>query len=112
MSLTKATFLKAASVDKPELLGEFFGEDLYVRCVTEFQRSHRMASLYKASQDGSEAEAMTQARAFTVIDHVCDAKGKPVFNTADLKHILDLDAAKIDTVITAIEKWNEGKLGK
>ena len=35
MSLTKATLLKKAALDKPELLGEFFGEKVYVKGVSE-----------------------------------------------------------------------------
>ena len=113
MSLTKATLLKKASISKPEVLGKFFGETVYVKSISEFQRSRRMASLYDMKKEMVREESLQRARCATVIDHVCDEDGNNLFTDKDMKALMDLDALKMDLLIAAIEEWvrkREGKL--
>lgn len=112
MSLTKATLLKRASISKPDMLGEFFGEEVYVKSVSELQRSRRMASLYDAKKDQMRPDAMQRARCLTIVDHVCDKNGETLFSDKDVNDLMQLDALKIDPLIAAIEEWNAGRGGK
>ena len=113
MSLTKATLLNKAAVSKPDVLGEFFGETVYVKSVSEFQRSRRMSSLYDMKKEMIKEEAVQRARCATIIDHLCDEEGNALFTDKDMKSLLELDALKMDLLIHAIEEWvakREGKL--
>jgi hypothetical protein len=112
MSLTRATLLKNAAISKPEALGEFFGETMYVKSVSELQRSRRMASLYDAKKDRMRPDAMQRARCLTIVDHVCDEEGKNLFTDKDVNDLMELDALKIDPILSAIEDWNNSRGGK
>lgn len=112
MSLTKATLLKKASVSAPEVLGEFFGETVYVKSISEFQRSRRMSSMYDMKKDRMREDAFQRARCLTIVDHVCDEDGNAIFTEKDIKDIMQLDAMKIDHLIKAIEEWAENREGK
>ena len=105
MSLTKATLLKKAAISKPDQLGEFFGEMVYVKSVSELQRSRRISSLYDAKKDCMRPDAMQRSRCLTVIDHVCDEDGKALFTEKDINDLMSLDAMKLDILIKAIEDW-------
>ena len=112
MSLTKATLLKKAAVAKPDVLGEFFGETVYVKSVSELQRSRRMASLYDMKKEKVREEAMLRARCATIIDHICDEKGKPLFTDKDTNDLMGLDALLMDQLVHAIEEWVASREGK
>lgn len=105
MSLTKAILLKKAAVSKPELLGEFFGEKVYVRSVSELQRSRRMSSLYDLKKDQIKGDALQRSRCLTIVDHLCDEEGNALFTEKDVNDIMSLDALKVDLLINAIEEW-------
>lgn len=105
MSLTKAILLKKASISKPDLLGEFFGEDVYVKPVSELQRSRRMASMYDVKKDQMRSDALQRARCLTVVDHLCDEKGECLFTEKDVNDLMALDAMKLDLLVSAIEDW-------
>ncbi len=105
MSLTKATLLKKAAISKPDELGEFFGEIVYVKSVSELQRSRRISSLYDAKKDCMRPDAMQRSRCLTVVDHVCDKEGTPLFTDKDVNDLMGLDALKLDLLIKAIEEW-------
>jgi len=105
MSLTKATLLKEAAISKPEKLGEFFGEVVYVKSVSELQRSRRMSSMYDTKKECIRPDAMQRSRCLTVIDHICDEEGKSLFDEKDINDIMALDALKLDLLIKAIEEW-------
>lgn len=109
MSLTKATLLKKASVSKPELLGEFFGEEVYVKSVSELQRSRRMAQMFDMKKEKVREDAMQRARCLTIVDHICDEEGKAIFSEKDVNDLMALDALKLDLLITAIEEWQAGR---
>ena len=113
MSLTKATLLKKASIDKPSLLGEFFGEQVYVKSVSELQRSRRMSEMYDTKKEQMRPDAMQRARCLVIVDHLCDKEGKNLFTQKDVNDIMELDALKLDLLVSAIEDWvgeREGKL--
>lgn len=105
MSLTKKNLLSQLACDKPEKLeGEFFGEDLYVRPVSEFKRSRRLAELL--GKDGNPSrDGLQRARVMTIIDHLCDKDGQPIFDERDLADLLEMDALKLDLLTSAIESW-------
>ena len=109
MSLTKATLLKKAAVSKPSLLGEFFGEDVYVKAVSELQRSRRMASMYDPKKEQLRSDALQRARCLTLVDHLCDKDGNALFVEKDINDLMLLDAMKIDVLIQAIEDWADGR---
>jgi hypothetical protein len=112
MSLTKAILLKKAAVKKPDVLGEFFGETVYVKSVSELQRSRRMASLYDMKKEKMRDEALLRARCATIVDHVCDKDGKPLFTDKDMNDLMELDAILMDQLIHAIEEWVASREGK
>lgn len=107
MSLTKATLLKKASVSKPEVLGEFFGEYVYVKSVSELQRSRRMSSMYDPKKEQLRPDALQRSRCLTLVDHLCDEEGNALFTEKDINDIMQLDAMKVDLLISAIEEWAE-----
>jgi len=113
MSLTKKQLLDELVCSKPEKLKEkVFGQDMWVKPVSEFQRSRRLASIY--GKDGEiSKDAIRKARIFTIVDHLCDEEGNSLFAESDIKELMDLDALKLDIVINSIEKWvveREGKI--
>jgi hypothetical protein len=112
MSLTKATLLKKAALDKPDLLGEFFGEKVYVKSVSELQRSRRMAQIFDAKKGKMKSDAMQRARCLTIVDHLCSEDGTPLFTERDVNDIMALDAMKLDLLNSAIEDWAEAREGK
>ena len=112
MSLTKATLLKKAAVSKPEVLGEFFGETVYVKPVSELQRSRRMAQMYDMKKEKMRVDAIQRARCLTIVDHLCDEEGKALFTEKDVNDIMALDAMKLDLLVSAIEEWADGREGK
>lgn len=111
MSLTKKTLLKELACAKPDKLpAKLFGEDVWVRPVSEFQRSRRLANLYSKSGEISK-DALTRARLFTVVDHLCDNNGEPVFDENDINDLQQLDALKLDILVSAIEEWSNEREG-
>jgi len=113
MSLTKKQLLDELVCSKPEKLpSEVFGMDAWVKPVSEFQRSRRLAAIYGKGGEISK-DAIRKARIYTIIDHLCDEEGNSLFNESDAKDLMELDALKLDIVINAIEKWvveREGKI--
>ncbi len=107
MSLTKATLLKKAAVSKPSVLGEFFGEYVYVKSVSELQRSRRMSSMYDPKKEQLRPDALQRSRCLTLVDHLCDEEGNALFTEKDINDIMQLDAMKVDLLISAIEEWAE-----
>jgi len=111
MSLTKKILLKEAACNKPEKLPQkLFGQDVWVKPVTQFQRSRRLASLYNKSGD-IITDSLGRARMYTIIDHLCDKDGTPLFEESDISDLEQLDALKADILISAIEKWSSEQEG-
>ena len=105
MSLTKATLLEKTQPSKPDHLGEFFGLELYVKPVSELQRSRRMAAMYDTKKEQIRPEAMQRARALTIIDHICDENGNSLFNDKDINDVMGMESHKVDLLCSAIEDW-------
>ena len=105
MSLTKATLLKRAAVSKPELLGEFFGEEVYVKSISELKRSRRMASMFDMKKERIREDAVQRARVLSIVDHVCDKDGNELFTEKDVNDLMALDALTLGDLIDAIEEW-------
>ena len=109
MSLTKAILLKKAGISKPELLGQFFGEDVYVKAVSELQRSRRMSAMYDVKKEQMRPDALQRARCLVVVDHLCDKAGECLFTEKDVNDIMQLDAMKLDVLVSAIEGWADSR---
>ena len=105
MSLTKATLLKKTQPSKPDRLGEFFGLELYVKPISELQRSRRMAAMYDSKKEMIRPEAMQRARALTIIDHICDENGDSIFTDKDINDVMTMESHKVDLITSAIEAW-------
>ena len=92
MSLTKKQLLAELVCTKPEKLKEqVFGQEAWVKPVSEFQRSRRLAALY--GKDGEVSrDAIRKARLYTIVDHLCDQDGENLFKESDIKDLMELDA--------------------
>jgi len=112
MSLTKATLLKKAAVSKPEVLGEFFGETVYVKSISELKRSRRLAQMFDMKKERVREDAMQRARVLSIVDHVCDEDGTELFSEKDVNQLMELDALKLGELISAIEEWQESHTKK
>lgn len=112
MSLTKKNLLAELAVTKPEKLpNKILGHTLWVKPVSEFQRSRRLSSLY--TKDGQiDREAIRLARIYTIVDHICDEDGNNMFKESDVKDLLEMDSLKMDMLTSAIEEWVEKREGK
>lgn len=112
MSLTKKHLLAELVCQKPEKLKQqVFGQDAWVKPVSEFQRSRRLAALY--GKDGQVSrDAIRKARLYTIVDHLCDKDGNALFSESDIKELMELDALKLDVVIGCIESWVSDREGK
>ncbi len=112
MSLTKKQLLDELVCSKPEKLPKrVFGQDAWVKPVSEFQRSRRLAALYGKAGNVSR-EALRKARLYTIIDHLCDENGDGLFEESDLKELMQFDALKIDVIVSVIEDWVSAREGK
>jgi len=112
MTLTKAILLEKTKPSTPELLGEFFGLEIYIKPVSELVRSMRISSLYDRKKDEVREDSMQKARAMTIIDHLCDEDGKQLFSNKDVSAVMGMDVVKVDILIDAIEKWQDARVGK
>jgi len=102
-SLTRdKLFALKPKAQKHEIEG--FGT-VYIKPLTELMRSRRMSEIVneKGKPDKSTQE---KRRANMIIDQICDEKGDPMFEPADIKEILELDGAKLDTLVHAIFDFN------
>lgn len=112
MSLTRKTLLNELACTKAEKLPvKVFGHEVWVRPVSEFQRSRRIAKLYGKKGELSE-EVMANARLFTIVDHLCDKDGEPFFTESDIDELSQLDSLAIDVLVNAIESWSSERAGK
>lgn len=112
MSLTKKILLSELACAKAEKLPvQVFGHDVWVKPVSEFQRSRRLAKLYGKSGQISE-DVMANARLFTIVDHLCDKDGESLFEESDVKDLSQMDSLAIDVIVNAIEEWSTDRAGK
>ena len=106
MTMTSLTREKLFAL-KPEpkkIEVEGIGE-VYIKPLTELLRSRRLAELFD-EKGKSDKATQEKRRANMIIDQVCDEKGEQMFKSSDLKEILELDGAKLDTLVHAILDFN------
>lgn len=84
---------------------EGFGE-VYVKALTELQRSKRLTQMFDSKGKANLAE-QARNRVYMIIDQLCEKDGKQLFNEGDSKDLLALDALKIDNLCEAISNWND-----
>lgn len=104
MSLTKSSFLEAAKPDGPVLLGDFLGLRVYVKACSELKRSRRGASMFD-DKGQLKKNYRERARVYSIIDSVCDEKGRFLFDESDVQALLQLDSVKLDPITKAISEW-------
>lgn len=110
-SLTKEALLSACKLDVTSHDVEGWGR-VHVKTMTELQRSTRIADMFN-DKGNLKPEARVRQRVNVIIDHLCDEKGKPLFTEGDAKDLLALDAAKLDSLVEAINKAiDNGEEGK
>ena len=104
MSLTKSKFLEAYKPSDAEFLGDFLGMKLYVKPCSELKRSRRGASMVD-NNGNVKKNYRERARAYSIVDSICDENGKWLFDDDDIPAILQLDSIKLDELCGAIQEW-------
>ena len=105
MTLTRESLL-AMKPEATKVEVEGFGT-VYMKPLTEFQRSKRLADLYGENNDKQE-DAKLKFRINLIIDQVCDERCKPLFNEGDAKDLLAIEGSKLDALVNAISDFNDG----
>lgn len=104
MSLTKNSLLEALQPSGPEYLGEFLGLKVYVKPCSELKRARRGAAMFD-SNGNVKKNYRERARAYSIIDSVCDENGRFLFDDSDLQSLLQCDSLKLDPLTGAISDW-------
>lgn len=106
MTLTKEALAEKCkpTSEKMEIPG--FG-DVYVRSVSELQRSRRVARLFGSDQAANERNRGLR-RVHSIIDQVVDENGDPLFRDTpeDVEFLCSLDGNKLDPLVAAIQQFN------
>lgn len=112
MSLTKKALLEAviAKTEKPHELGEFFGQKVLVKKMSEVKRTRRAASMFDKNGEIQE-KYRERARIYTIIDHICDESGELVFSEKDIPAWQNAQADVLDELVEAITNWAAGEEG-
>lgn len=99
-SLTRDMFLTELVIKPVQV--EVGGVVMYVKPATELQRSKRAAAMF--DNDGNlNTQYLEKRRVLSIIDHLCDENGDPLFTEKDLKSLQALDSVQIDPYFQAIE---------
>lgn len=104
MTLTKASLL--AETPKPVAVECEGRGTIYVKPLTEFQRSKRLADLWNDKGNKSE-DAKLKLRVHMIVDQLCDEHGKSLFTEGDVKDLLALEASSLDSLVEAISDYND-----
>lgn len=104
MTLTKKDLL--ALKPEPHAIETKSHGTIYVKALTEFQRSKRLSDLYN-EKGGKSEDARLKLRVNMIVDQLCDEKGNSLFNEGDVKDLLALESSKLDPLVDAISDWNE-----
>ena len=112
MSLTKKALLDAviAKTEGAHKLGEFFGQTIHVKKMTEVKRTRRAASMFDKEGEIQE-KYRERARIYTIIDHVCDEDGELLFSEKDIPQWQAAQADVLDDLVEAITGWAAGEEG-
>ena len=101
-SLTREMFLETLAV-KPVRV-ELDGIVMYLRPVSELKRSQRVAMMFAKSGE-IDKKYMERRRLYSLIDHLCDENGEPLFTEKDLQSLSELDSFQIDPYFQAVMKF-------
>ena len=104
MTLTKKSLL--AETPRPTAVECEGRGTIYVKPLTEFQRSKRLADLWNDKGDKAE-DAKLKLRVNMIVDQLCDEKGKNLFNEGDVKDLLALESSSLDSLVDAISDFND-----
>jgi uncharacterized protein (DUF2164 family) len=104
MTLTKKSLL--AETPKPTAVECEGRGTIYVKPLTEFQRSKRLAALW-SDKDATSEDARMKMRVHVIVDQLCDEMGKNLFNEGDVKDLLALESSKLDSIVEAISSFND-----
>jgi hypothetical protein len=109
MTLTREKLLALKpTVSKIEVIG--WG-DVFVKPLTELQRSKRVAAMFDENTQKSD-DAKLKYRVHMLIDQLCDESGNNLFTEGDSKELLSLEGLKLDSLIEAVTDWNESYAGQ
>ena len=114
MSLTKKHLIEAIQASeeaKVHELGEFFGETVYVKQMSELQRSRRMTSMINKEGNGISEKFKERNRIYAIIDYICDKDGKALYKESDCDDLLKLNFKAMNPLIEAIQAWVEALEG-
>lgn len=105
-TLTKAKFLELTTQRVEEFKNVAHFGDVWLRDVSEVQRSRRMTSMY--DNNGNRlSEQIARRKLFDIIDQVCiDSKGTPMFTDADLPQLQNCSAGRLNPLLAAIAIFN------
>ena len=100
-SLTRESFFKDLAIQPVEV--ELNGTVFYVKPISELKRSQRYSMMFDKAGN-IDPKFMEKRRVLSLIDHLCDKDGEPLFTEKDLKSLQELDSVQIDPYYAAIDK--------
>jgi hypothetical protein len=100
-SLTRESFFKDLKIEPIEV--ELDGVIFYVRPMSELKRSQRYSAMFDKAGN-IDPKFMEKRRVLSLIDHLCDENGEPLFTEKDIKALQDLDSVQIDPYFAAIDE--------
>ena len=99
VSLTRKALLDDIKVEVKEAVVD--GKTLHCRPISEVRRTQRNVEAF--DDNGKiRPEYMEKRRIYTIIDHLCDSKGEPMFTDRDVETLLNADSMKLDRWYDAI----------
>lgn len=104
MTLTKQSLL--AQKPKPVKVDAKEHGEVWVKPLSEFQRSKRLADLW-SDKDNKSEDARLKLRVNMVVDQLCDEHGKNLFTEGDVKDLLALESGVLDALVEAISDFND-----
>ncbi len=107
-SLTRESFFSDLAIEPIEV--ELNGTIFYVRPISELKRSQRYSMMFDKSGN-IDPKFMEKRRVLSLIDHICDENGEPLFTEKDLKALQELDSVQIDPYYAAIDEVLGGEEG-
>ncbi len=100
-SLTRESFFSNLAVKTIEV--ELNGTVFYIKPASELKRSQRYSMMFDKAGN-IDPKFMEKRRVYSLIDHLCDQNGEPLFTDKDLKALQELDSIQIDPYYAAIDE--------
>ncbi len=101
-SLTREMFLETLVI-KPTKV-ELDGVTLYLKPISELKRSQRAAMMITKAGE-IDKKYMERRRLYSLIDHLCDENGEPLFTEKDISSLQELDSIQIDPYFKAVMQF-------